>query len=701
MASPRILIIGGGFAGVKCARKLRQALPQTQYEIVLFNQENHMVFHPLLAGVAGGTLQPKDVSAPLRQMLKGVWCRTESVLSLDLDSKCIEYEAYDETRRKMSFDYLVIAAGNKVDLSAIPGMNDHAFSFKTVGDALALQAHIMEQLEKAEVCDDPAQKKWHLSFVIVGAGFSGVEVAGEINDLVRRSRKFFSHIEEGDISVTIVHSRDQILPELDTRLRAFAQDRMSKAGVRILLNAMASRATPLGITLKDKQYVHGATIVCTIGTSPLPMIQKLNVKKERGRICTNPDMSVPGYKNVWAIGDCAAVINALDGKICPTVAQFAERQAKQVAENIIATLENKPTKPFHYKMMGSMCAIGGYDAVADIMGVRISGFPAWFIWRGVYLMKLPSVFQIVKVGLEWGCDLIFPRTLAHMKADRSKRIWRAFYSAGDNVIEEGDAGTEFYVIERGEAEVGRKKLNGEGEDLIAVLGPGDFFGEGALLDNRPRSASVHARSDLEVTVMGSNVFSQISTALSPLKEAVVKAMNRRTNIWKSLHEVREVLELIPLKALIQPLPESPLSADYHVVDAIHKLNISRLDFLPVTDDDGRLIGMITRSDLLRSIEVAAALPEGAEMNITAKDIMVQNPIAITVSDTAALAIMTMREHGFKVVPVVEDLESRRIVGYVRIENVMDHIAQKLLVREKTATGEVRVTKEMPKLKIEI
>lgn len=698
MACPRILIVGGGFAGVKCARKLRKALPQTQYEIVLFNQENHMVFHPLLAGVAGGTLQPKDVSAPLRQMLKGVWCRTESVIGINLEHKCIEYEAYDETKRKMSYDYLVIACGNKCDLSAIPGMNDHAFSFKTVGDALALQAHIMEQMEKAEVCDDPEQKKWHLSFVIVGAGFSGVEVAGEINDLVRRSRKFFSHIAEEDISVTLVHSRDQILPELAPSLREFAQDRMSKSGVRILLNAMASRATPLGITLKDKRYVHGATIICTIGTSTLPMVQKLPVKKERGRICTNPDMSVPDYPGVWAIGDCAAVVNALNGNICPTVAQFAERQAQQVADNIIATINKQPTKPFHYKMMGSMCAIGGYDAVADIMGIRLSGFPAWFIWRGVYLMKLPSVFQIVKVGLEWACDLVFPRTLAHLKADRSKRIWRAFYSAGDPVIEEGEGGTEFYVIEKGEAEVSRKHQGGT-EDLIAVLGPGDFFGEGALLDNRPRSATVRARSDLEVTVMGSNVFTQISAALSPLKDAIVKAMNRRTNIWNSLHEVREVLEHIPLKNLIQPLQDTPLAADYHVADAIHKLNESRLDFLPVTDDDGRLIGMITRSDLLRSIEVAAALPEGAEMNITAKDIMVPNPIAITVHDTAALAIMTMREHGFKVVPVVEDTDSRKIVGYVRIENVMDHIAQKLLVREKTATGEVRVTKEMPKIKL--
>ncbi len=701
MACPRILIVGGGFAGVKCARKLRKALPQTEYEIVLFNQENHMVFHPLLAGVAGGTLQPKDVSAPLRQMLKGVWCRTESVFSIDLDQNCIEYEAYDETRRKMSYDYLVIACGNKCDLSAIPGMNDHAFSFKTVGDALALQAHIMEQLEKAEVCDDPEQKKWHLSFVIVGAGFSGVEVAGEINDLVRRSRKFFSHIGEEDISVTLIHSRDQILPELAPPLRVFAQDRMSKAGVRILLNAMASRATPLGITLKDKRYVHGATIICTIGTSTLPMVQKLPVKKERGRICTNPDMSVLDHPKVWAIGDVAANINALDGKVCPTVAQFAERQAVQVAENIVATIKKQPTKPFHYKMMGSMCAIGGYDAVADVMGIRLSGFLAWFLWRGVYLFKLPSGFQIVKVGLEWACDLVFPRTLAHLKADRSKRIWRAFYSAGDSVIEEGEAGTEFYVIERGEAEVSRKKIDGQGEELIAVLGPGDFFGEGALLDSKPRSATVRARSDLEVTVMGSNVFNQISSALSPLKDAVLKAMNRRTNIWKSLHEVREVLEHVPLRTLIQPLPESPLSVDYHVADAIHKLNVSRLEFLPVTDDDGKLLGMITRSDLLRSIEVVAALPEGAEMNITAKDIMVKNPIALTVNDTAALAIMTMREHGFKVVPIVEDNESRKIVGFVRIESIMDHIAQKLLVREKTATGAVRVTKEMPKIKIEM
>lgn len=386
----RILILGGGFAGVKCARTLTKHLSTTECEIVLFNRENHMVFHPLLAEVASAAVQPKDVAAPLRQLLRGVKCRTEEVLSIDIANKLIEYEGYDGKRRQMEYDHVVISCGNTANLSLIPGMDDHAFGLKTVGDALALQAHIMEMLEKAEVCEDEAMKRFYLSFVVVGGGFSGVEVAGEINDLVRKSRKFFPTIGEKDITVIIVHSGEHILPEVSITLRTFAERKMKEAGVSMVLNAMAAAATPDGVILKDGTILEAATVVCTIGTTTLPVINRIDLPKERGRLKTEPDMSLPGYPHTWAIGDCAAVTNAEDGKLCPPVAQFAERQGTQVAENIIRRLKGEETKPFTFKMMGAMCSIGGRNAIAEVMGLRVSGMPAWFVWRGVYLMKLPS-----------------------------------------------------------------------------------------------------------------------------------------------------------------------------------------------------------------------------------------------------------------------------------------------------------------------
>lgn len=708
MSKKQILILGGGFAGVKCARRLRHLLPEESHNIIVFNRENHMVFHPLLAEVASAAVQPKDVGAPLRQLLHKVQCRTEDILNIDLDNSLVEYEAHDGKRRQMNYDQVVIACGNAPNLALVPGMDEHAFGMKTIGDALALQAHIMQRLEKAEVCDDLNRKRWYLSFIVVGGGFSGVEVAGEINDLLHKSLRFFENIKPEDISVVVIHSRDQILPEVSQSLRLRAQAKMEEAGVRFLLNGHACRATPDGIALKDGRILSGGTIVCTVGTSVLPIIERLNVTKKNNRIDAEPDMSVPGYLNAWAIGDCAAIVNALDNQLCPTVAQFAERQGVQVADNIVSRMQGKATKPFSFKMQGQLCAIGGRNAVAEIAGLHISGFIGWFIWRGVYLMKLPSLSQKIKVGLEWGCDLIFPRTLAHLRADPSKRVSRAFYAAGDMIFNQGDAAAEFFMIEEGEVEVlkmpegdttgsairgaAAKSTTNNVGDVVAVLGPGDFFGEAALLNDRPRNASVRARTDVQVVVLGRSVFTQISIALSPLRDAVAKAVKRRASP-KSLDEYRDVLSSIALSEVTDALPGAPLQPESTVENAIERINKHRLDFCCVVNKSGLLVGIVTRTDLLSAIEVATALQGKRAADITIKEIMVKDPVAITLEDTTLLALLTMREHGLKRVPVLESRANRTPKGYVRIENIMDHVVRDL-GSDKLAISNAPMTREI-------
>jgi NADH:ubiquinone reductase (H+-translocating) len=222
----RIIIIGGGFAGVRCARTLRKRLTLEACEIVLFDRENSMAYYPLLAEVAGATIGPDSVATPLRQLLPHVRCRNEEVRRIDHVASEVEYEGYDGRLRRMRFDHAVIACGSSVSISFVPGMSDHAFPLKSVGDAMALRFHVMEQLEKAEVCDDPERRRWYLSFVIVGGGFSGVEVAGELNDLVRASIRFYSNFTAHDVTVTLVHARDQILPEVSPTLREFARKEM-------------------------------------------------------------------------------------------------------------------------------------------------------------------------------------------------------------------------------------------------------------------------------------------------------------------------------------------------------------------------------------------------------------------------------------------------------------------------------------------
>ena len=495
-------------------------------ELVIFNRENHLVFSPLLAEVVGSSINPLDVVIPLRQLLPRAHCRTEEVLAVDPGRSEVEFEGHDAQLRRLSYDHLVIACGNVPNLHVVPGMADHALPLKTVGDAAALRSHVMEQMEKAEVCPEADQRRWYLTFIVVGGGYSGVEVAGEINDLVRGSARYFQNFEAGDVSVLLLHSRDQILPEIGSELREFARQRMEKAGVTMMLNARVALATPEGVRLQDGQTVRGGTIVCTIGTSMAQILQKLDVPKEKGRLRTEPDMRLPGFENVWAIGDCAHILNGRDGTPSPPTGQFAERQGRQCARNILARVQGRTTKPFEFRQLGQLCSIGGHSAVAELFGFRLSGFFAWFLWRGVYLSKLPSWARRVQVGFDWAWLVLFPRDLAHIRTSTTDRVAHAHYEPGDWIFRQGDPPTNFYVIERGEVEVIRQR--GAKEELLAVLGPESFFGEMALLNHEPRNASVRARTAVDVLVMGRNVFDQVSGALAPLKQALGQALARRS-----------------------------------------------------------------------------------------------------------------------------------------------------------------------------
>src|SRR6202030_1423868 len=251
--SLRVIIVGGGFAAVQFAKTLRKSLRASECEILLFNRENHMVFHPLLADVAGASINGDSAAAPLRQMLPGGGCRTQRVGSIYLAASEIEFDDGYGALTRLHYDHLMIACGAESNLGIIPGMTDHAFPFKVMRDAVDLRQHVVRQMEQAEAADDPERRRWHLNFIVVGAGFSGVEVAGEINELVRSSTRFYHNFRKADVVVTMVHSQDQVLPEVAPTLREFARKRMEKAGVTIMLKTRAVAATHEGVTLDNGQ----------------------------------------------------------------------------------------------------------------------------------------------------------------------------------------------------------------------------------------------------------------------------------------------------------------------------------------------------------------------------------------------------------------------------------------------------------------
>jgi NADH dehydrogenase len=502
-ACPHIIVVG--FAGVACARTLRQRLGSSA-DITLFNRESYMVFHPLLAEVAGASINSDAVAAALRQMLPGVTVRTEDVVGVDLRGRQLRYQAYDGRLRGLRYDHLVLACGETNNLASVPGMAAHALPLKTLGDALAIRARVMEQLERADVCDDPDRKRWHLTFVVIGGGFSGVEVAGEINELARGACGVYRHIRPDEIRVELVHSRDQLLPEIAPRLRARARQRMEAAGITVILSSRAAYVTAMGVYLSDERRLPAATVVCTVGTTAVPLVEHLDTEKRRGRIVTRPDMRLPEVDGAWAIGDCAWTKNAYDGAPSPPTGQFADRQGRQAAENIVRVLRGQAPQPFTHKPVGELCAIGGRSAVGELFGWRVSGFLAWVLWRSVYLLKLPTLRLRVKVGFDWLWELFFARDLAHIKVAPSSRVSIAHYDAGDDIFRIGDAATDFYIINSGEVEV-------RGEDAhepLAVLGQGEFFGEMALLDERPHQHGVRARTRVELVVTPRDVLTRLS-----------------------------------------------------------------------------------------------------------------------------------------------------------------------------------------------
>lgn len=684
MKTCRVVIVGGGFGGVRCARTLRRRLSR-DCEIVLFNRENHMVFHPLLPEVTGASINPDAVAAPLRQILGNVHCRTEKVTHVDLRKHRVVFEQYDGQVGELPYDHVVIACGRTVNLGAVPGMADHSFALKSVGDAMAIRAHAIQQLELAEVCTSAEQRRQALAFIVVGGGFSGVEVAGELNDLVRKSRRFYPHINGAEISVTLVHSGDQILPEISPDLREFARAKMQKAGITVLLGARAAAATPDGIWLKDGRQLRGATVVCTIGTGAPLLIERMEAGKEKGALVTDADMRVAGVENAWAIGDCARIVNAVDGQTCPPTGQFAERQGRQAAENIVRSLRGEPTRPFAFKPLGQLCAIGGRSAVAEILGVRLSGFPAWFVWRAIYLFKMPSWSRRMKVGADWAWDLLFARDLVNLRIDRTERVSRAFFRRGDYVFHQGDPALSFYALEKGDVEVLRTDEGGQ-ERLLAVLGPGDFFGEMALLEHRTRNASIRARTDIEVTMLGAEVFSHLTKSIAPLQQRIAETLRRRTtNIWARLPDAHEVLTHEPLSAFVEAVPRT-LHVGSRFDEALEMFARERAEVLYVVDNDERLVGIVTVTDLLRSIDAAAAIAADERRGIPVERFMSPDPVAVTIDDSPATAAVLMWSRGFKKLPVVQTAESRRLAGCVRAEVLMMHVVSQRMDREKERAG---------------
>ena len=443
MKKAKIIILGGGFAGLYAAMYLDKKLARRpDVEATLISRENFFLFTPMLHEVAGGDLYPADIVNPIRRVIRHIKFVEAEVQAIDLSARrlsCVGGAA--RLALDFEFDHLLIAPGSETNFFDLPGVSEWAVTMKTLTDAALLRNRVLGLLEEASLRTDPALHRQALTFVTAGGGFSGVETAGAVNDLVREAVRYYPELSEELIRVIIVHPGEVLLPELGEELGRYAERKLRERKVEVLKGARVAGYDGLRVTLADGESIPAATLIWTAGVKPSPAIAALPCRKERGRLAVNEFLAVPDFPGVWAAGDCAAVPDAKTGKSHPPTAQHGLREGLIAAKNIEATILGRRMKRFTFTTLGQLATIGHHTGVATILGVKFSGFLAWLMWRTIYLLKLPRLPKKLRVVTAWTLDLLFSRDLEQMLTMRDVEAMSQMAGRVRKLVAEGSTTT--------------------------------------------------------------------------------------------------------------------------------------------------------------------------------------------------------------------------------------------------------------------
>lgn len=408
----RIVILGGGFGGVYAAIHLEKLLAGFDgVEVCLVSHDNFFLFTPMLHEVAASDLEITNIINPLRKLLRRVEVVVGAAEQIDLPNKRVLIsQGYRKRCVQLEYDHLVLALGSVTNFYDIPGLADLAVPMKSLRDAIRLRTRIIRHLEEANSECNYTDRQSLLTFIVAGGGFAGVETVAALNDFVREALPFYPNLCEGMLRVMLVHSGAVILPELGESLGRYAREVLAERGVEILLNTRVKGVTEDTVSLAHHDPVPCRTLVWTAGTVPSPIVSSIPCAKEHGRISVNSFLQIRGWRNVWAVGDCAFVPDLKNpGQAHPPTAQHAIREGKLVAQNIAATISGRSLRSFSFKTIGLLASLGRRTGVARIFGFNFSGFVAWWMWRTVYLSKLPGLDKKVRVAFDWTLDLLFPK----------------------------------------------------------------------------------------------------------------------------------------------------------------------------------------------------------------------------------------------------------------------------------------------------
>lgn len=600
-----VAVIGGGFAGVYCGKALAARMRGGRgFRAGMISDENYTVFQPMLPSVAASSISPRHVVNPLRQLCRGIEVFKGRVARIDPQRKRIHVNAGDFTPNVIiEFKDLVLTVGAKVDLSRVPGMPEHALLMQNVGDAMKVRATILGRFEEANLVRDPVIKRRLLTFVVVGGGYAGVETAGEILDLMKEIHRYYNNVGADDFGVVLVQSGDRLLPTVPPDLSAYCLRILTRRGMRVILNTRVRAMTANSVILDDGSRIDSSSVISTVGNGPHPLaldlIDKLGLPTERGRIRTRPTLRSEGCDWLWVAGDCAAVpFPGKEGQWCPPTAQFAQRQGQLMGHNICAVHGGSDPKSFKFKGLGELAAIGQFSAIAMIGGFKFHGFIAWWMWRTVYLAKLPGLNHKLRVVVDWTMDIFFPKDINLLNPRYSRPLRDMHLEPGDVLFTAGEPAFSLYFIKEGTIEIR------DGERLVKAIHAGDYFGERALLEDRIWRYTAVAQTQCSLVGLGADEFLAITEGSSTLK----RLFTRSAQAYASAQDLHQLMDQLAPETLDAPVHElmntsvDTLDPNMPLIDALALLKAKHHGSYPVVDGGNKLLGTVKRDALYDSIK---------------------------------------------------------------------------------------------------
>lgn len=501
----RIVCLGGGHCAATLAKHLAPAVKRGAIDVTFIDRDNFSVFHGFIHEMLCAKVQPSQIASPARRIFPPSKFHNAEIERIDLSAQTITTSrTLDGREYVLPYDHLVLALGSIDDLSRYAGTAEHAQKLKTYSDCFKCRNQIITMLELADIETDPAERRRLLTFVVVGGNFGGTEVATELYEYLNSlTKKEYPGIRPDELKVLLICAGSHILPELGQHhqpLVEWAEKFLATSGVDIRYNTKVTAATPEEVVLSTGERIPSRTLISCSGTAQSPLLDGLDLSRdERGRVKVDENLRALERANIWAGGDCAAVPHPKGGS-CPQLAIYAETQGRQIAENLIATIEGGKTKPYRFTGLGDAVSLGRRRAVGHLKGIRLTGFVAWVAWRLTLIQFVPTWDRRIRLAIDWMLWPIFGRDVVSIRTDDSVGIRREHYEPGQEIVREGEIGRRLYIIWDGEVEVVR--AGPSDPEVLATLGRGQHFGETAVFQNVRRTASVRARTRVDVLSIG-------------------------------------------------------------------------------------------------------------------------------------------------------------------------------------------------------